>query len=809
MTGSPLFTVLVPVYNHARYVGAALDSLLAQTDQDWEAVIVNDGSTDATPEILEDYARRDARFRVFHKQNGGVATALNRGLREARGEWICWLSSDDLFDPRKLEIHRAGILRHPEGRFFCSHFKTLEEPSGTLEEPPLWAPIPEPQWQVLEMLRCIFVQGNSICVQREAWSKVGWFDETMRYGQDYDLFLRLTRLFPAVFIPERTCIQRHHAGQGSHTFREACFFDSGKAAISFLNRHSFSELFPLVDLTELRTATQALEKALDVAANPDALVYGLGPHPALLFRIMEWIWGYPSPTERAALIKRFRSRAQAESLIFRGTPLGLLWKVAAAASEVQEGAFAYQQMSSTEVGEWHCWDLQAQRYTKAEPLRKYLKQFDGIELPEATEVLPGANREIVLVCQKGAKLGFDQYGAMRVTLEVAKRMQRAGRMVLLVGLADQSMGLVEGLLFVAARNDTSLERVIARLGYLDAVVGIARGDIMRVARTQRAVIYQLGPHPPIGVPAKVINETDTPVCCVSHDSADAQVRFGIRPELLHVIYPGYDPHVFSGGCADRPLHSVMYAGNVIAYKGVDIALQAFRIVKQRFPDATFDIHGRAHPWRGVRDHCLAEAWFSGEGELDWEAIERDLPGCHYRGHVSLSELVAAYQTNSILVLPSREGDTFGLVSVEAQACGCIPVLPDNGCGFGETMLEGVTGHLYGPNTSESLAAKIVSLWEVGRPTVGERTQAQAWGQSTFSWEKAAGALINVIESAPAWKGNWRVALQCVLHETRGQALSWAFRQVPGARRLRALWRRLRHRCPAALLDPGVSARQSS
>lgn len=789
MTVTPFFTVLIPVYNHASYVGAALDSLLAQTDHDWEAIIVNDGSTDATPEILEDYARRDTRFRVFHQQNGGVANALNKGLREARGEWICWLSSDDLFDPFKLEIHRSEILNYPDCRFFCSHFKILEEPSGTVEEPPLWAPIPEPQWQVLEMLRCIFVQGNSICIHQEAWIKAGWFNETMRYGQDYDMFLRLVKLFPVRFIPKRTCIQRHHVGQGSQTFREACFFDSAKATISFLNQNSFAELVPLIDLTELHLATQALEKALDIATDPNTFLYGLGSHPALLFRIMEWIWGYPLHSERAVLTKRFRNHAQTTSERFRGTYFGLIWKAAAAASEVQEGVYVYQQISPTEFAELHYWGLQSKQDASAESLRKYLKQFCGVVLPEVTEVPLGPIHEMVLVCQKGSKLDRDSYGTMRATLEVAKRLQRAGRMVLLVGLADQSMGLVEGLLFVAAQNDTDLERVIAGLGFLDAVVGISRGDILRMTRMKRAVIYQHGPHAPIGAPAKVINEAGTPVCCVSRDSADAQVAFGIRRDLLHVIPNGYAPSIFSAGYADRPLHSVMYAGNVVAYKGVDIALQAFRIIKQRFPDATFDIHGRAQSWHGVSDHCLAEGWLSAEGELDWEAIERDLPGCRYRGHVSISELVTSFQSCSVLVLPSRESDTFGLVSIEAQACGCIPVLPNNGCGFGETMQEGVTGHLYFPNTSESLAATIISLWEAERPTVDERLRAQTWVQSTFSWEKAAESLVKVIELAPTWKGNWRADLQFMIYEARGQAISWFMQKVPGARRLHAIWRK--------------------
>src|SRR5919108_4145810 len=143
MKNYPSFSVLVPVYNHAQYISEALDSLLAQTERDWEAIVVNDGSTDSTPDVLEAYRAKDSRFRVFHKKNGGVASALNMGLQQARGDWICWLSSDDLFHPCKLEIHRHWIGKYPECCFFFTHFRALNEATGQLSDPPLWRSIPD------------------------------------------------------------------------------------------------------------------------------------------------------------------------------------------------------------------------------------------------------------------------------------------------------------------------------------------------------------------------------------------------------------------------------------------------------------------------------------------------------------------------------------------------------------------------------------------------------------------------------------------------------------------------------------------
>lgn len=92
---NPLITVIIPVYNAEKYLRCGLDSLLAQTCGDWEAVCVDDGSTDGSAAVLEEYARRDSRFRVLRQENSGVSVARNRGIQEARGEWVTFLDADD------------------------------------------------------------------------------------------------------------------------------------------------------------------------------------------------------------------------------------------------------------------------------------------------------------------------------------------------------------------------------------------------------------------------------------------------------------------------------------------------------------------------------------------------------------------------------------------------------------------------------------------------------------------------------------------------------------------------------------------
>lgn len=95
----PQISVIIPCYNHGKYLSAALDSLIAQTFTDWEAIIVNDGSTDETDAIATKYSEHDGRIRYFSQNNSGASVARNRGVSEAQGELISFLDADDWYEP--------------------------------------------------------------------------------------------------------------------------------------------------------------------------------------------------------------------------------------------------------------------------------------------------------------------------------------------------------------------------------------------------------------------------------------------------------------------------------------------------------------------------------------------------------------------------------------------------------------------------------------------------------------------------------------------------------------------------------------
>src|SRR5256885_13277506 len=107
---TPTVSVVMPVYNGGPFLRQSLDSILAQSYPDFEVIVVDDGSTDDTPQILASYG---SRIRTYRKPNGGGASAINYGIGQAHGEWIAWLSADDLWEPTNLERQVAAIMEEP------------------------------------------------------------------------------------------------------------------------------------------------------------------------------------------------------------------------------------------------------------------------------------------------------------------------------------------------------------------------------------------------------------------------------------------------------------------------------------------------------------------------------------------------------------------------------------------------------------------------------------------------------------------------------------------------------------------------
>ena len=454
-TISPTFSVLVPTYNQADYLAKALDSLIAQTDPDWEAVVVNDGSTDHTHEVLEAYAARDSRISPYQKENGGTGAALNKGLEVARGEWICWLSSDDLFEPDKLALHREWINRFPEARFFFTYFKLYREATGYLEERhDLWGPLPERSYQTLGLLHRNFISGITICVHSSVFRELGGFDTSLRYGQDYDRWLWVTSRYPGIFIPAWTVVNRNHAGQGSEVFPQACSFDSAKAAIRFLGKNSYPQLFPLLETRRFDVALDALEAGLKTAANPDAFFYWMGVHPGLLFCMYDWLSVNGDGRNGGGmelLWNRLETFAAQETAKHRGN-FGSLWRHALMTARLRPLTVQRDGISPEAVGRCHNQHLRVTHPEQVQGLARYFEEFMNGEMQYGIE--PNlAGREVAVV----APLEGDPREA-EAACWAARLLAAAGGAVTLVKPGDPAVGYQEGVLVLHVPDANALEK---------------------------------------------------------------------------------------------------------------------------------------------------------------------------------------------------------------------------------------------------------------------------------------------------------------------------------------------------------------
>jgi glycosyltransferase involved in cell wall biosynthesis len=198
-------------YNSERFVADALDSILSQTFQDFEVVVVDDGSMDSTGEILERYAERDKRVRVVHQKNAGVAAARNCAIALARGRYVAQQDHDDLSLPERLEKQIAFLEAHPETcAVFCRCVMTDER-----LKPLLTILAPEDD----EGLRRGFRRGNPLLVnymiRRETLKEMGSYRDAFELANDFDFNLRLLERGKVHCLPEVLYVYRSHDEQES------------------------------------------------------------------------------------------------------------------------------------------------------------------------------------------------------------------------------------------------------------------------------------------------------------------------------------------------------------------------------------------------------------------------------------------------------------------------------------------------------------------------------------------------------------------------------------------------------------------
>ena len=194
----PLVSVVVPTYNYGRFIGETLESLRAQTYREWECIVVDDGSTDDTEDVVESFIVRDPRVRYTRQRNQRQAVAKNTGLADARGRYVQFLDADDLIEPSKLERQVEFLEANPSAdivyggvRFF--HTERPEERLHAMfgEDEP-WMPEASGAGReiVLQLVRQNMLVINSALVRKGVIDDVGPFDPLLPPVEDWDYWIR-------------------------------------------------------------------------------------------------------------------------------------------------------------------------------------------------------------------------------------------------------------------------------------------------------------------------------------------------------------------------------------------------------------------------------------------------------------------------------------------------------------------------------------------------------------------------------------------------------------------------------------------
>lgn len=213
---TPTFSVVIPTYERARPLARAVESVLAQTYGDFELIVVDDASSDATPKVIA--AFNDPRVAyIRRKRNGGNAAARNAGIRRAKGRFVAFLDDDDAYLPRFLEKTHAAYAGAPGsvGLTWCG---VRWVANGRAAREDLWAPAFKSRKEAyVDFLRTRKVGlGHGVTVRRRCFDEVGLFDEGLRAAVDTEFLIRLVRAYDFRVVPEVLVELRRHSGSRMH-----------------------------------------------------------------------------------------------------------------------------------------------------------------------------------------------------------------------------------------------------------------------------------------------------------------------------------------------------------------------------------------------------------------------------------------------------------------------------------------------------------------------------------------------------------------------------------------------------------------
>ncbi len=231
MDFQPLVSIIIPVYNGSNFVKEAIDSALNQTYKSIEVIVVNDGSCDdgATEQIALSYGDK---IRYIYKENGGVSSALNVGIKNMRGEYFSWLSHDDMYKPEKIEKQIALLCEYgAENAVACCEAEHINAKGECIRPGAKKKELKIGKNDYGTVLKSLCKRGSyngcALLIPREAFDKAGFFDESLRYAQDAFMWLEIFfNKYTLLYTDYVGVCNRIHGGQLTQRGREIFYKDS-------------------------------------------------------------------------------------------------------------------------------------------------------------------------------------------------------------------------------------------------------------------------------------------------------------------------------------------------------------------------------------------------------------------------------------------------------------------------------------------------------------------------------------------------------------------------------------------------------
>lgn len=226
----PKVSVIIPTYNRAQFIGAAIESVIEQSFQDFEIIVVDDGSTDNTEQLVG--MMIDPRLHYIRQENRGRSNARNRALKLAKGKYIAFLDSDDLYLPNKLELQLNYMEQNPHVFMIYTSAFCIDEDENLLTDK-YEASVSGWIYKKIAFFTPVTITLPTVMLRREVFDKVGNFDEKMQRFEDTDMWRRISKYFYIGAMSEPTCRLRTHsdnslAAQDPHKIEAALSYYAGK-----------------------------------------------------------------------------------------------------------------------------------------------------------------------------------------------------------------------------------------------------------------------------------------------------------------------------------------------------------------------------------------------------------------------------------------------------------------------------------------------------------------------------------------------------------------------------------------------------